>query len=191
VVAWVELEDGRRIDAARVRGTLNRLEWIWFDRVSQAVPGDRAYAGQELHALVTSWLAALPGPVLNAATAQGLAGAFRRRSEWLALAARSGLDTAPLRMTSDTDAPDGTAVAPGERFIVVGGSVLGPSNAPEAVVDGCTELARMSGCGLLAVDFDRDERGRWLFRAAEPTFDLRTGGEPLADSLGIALRHSV
>jgi hypothetical protein len=189
VVARVELEDGRRIDAARVRGTLNRLEWIWFDRVSEAVPGDRGYAGQELHALVTSWLAALPGPVLNAASPQGLAGALRRRSEWMALAARAGLDTRPLRLASGGEAVEEEAAAPGsgDRVVVVGESVLGPPDAPDAVVDGCTELARASGCALLAVDFDRDDRRGWLFRAAEPTFDLRAGGEPLVEALAAAL----
>ena len=188
VVARVELEDGRTIDAAGVRGTVNRLSWIWFDRVSQAVPGDRAYAAQELHALVTSWLAALPRPVLNPATAQGLAGALRHRSEWVALAERSGLETPRLRLASNVDTVEEEGSSdPADRVLVVGDAVLGPPDAPDAVVDGCSELARACGCGLLAVDFDRAADGSWRFRAAEPAFDMRAGGEPLADALAAAL----
>src|SRR5215212_10128202 len=69
----VTLADGRTISAAGVGAVLNRLRTLPFAHL-RADAGDRDYAATEMHALFASWLAALPGPVLNRATPAGLSG---------------------------------------------------------------------------------------------------------------------
>ena len=97
------LAGGRRLSSAEVKGGLNRLFFLpsaWLQRIGGP---DRDYAIQEMHALYLSWLHALPGPLLNRPTPQGLCGNWRHPSAWAALAARAGLPVAPYRQSSDDD----------------------------------------------------------------------------------------
>jgi hypothetical protein len=177
----VELADGRRIDGGRVRGVLNRLVAVPEGHLALVRDEDREYARQELHAFFVSWLACLPGRVVNRPTPQGLCGSWRHRSEWLALAAAAGLPAAPFRM--DGHAGGGGLVAPWRTVLVVGGEALGVE-LPAAVRVGCVRLAELAGATVLGVELGPDGR----CTGATPLPDLRLGGERGLDLLAAALR---
>jgi hypothetical protein len=176
----VELGDGRRIDGAGVRGVLNRLVAVPDGHLALAREADRDYARQELHAFFVSWLASLPGRVVNRPTPQGLCGSWRHRSEWLALAASAGVPIAPFRMNGDV--PDGGFVPAARTVVVVAGEAVG-GGLPAAVRSGCVRLARLAGAGVLGVELAADGR----VAGATPLPDLRLGGELALDLLAEAL----
>lgn len=159
---------------------LNRLVAVGPTSLHRAAAADREYASQELYAFWLSWLAALPGRVLNRPSPQGLSGPWLERTEWLMLAARAGLPT-PAYQGGSRPALSG----PARRIIVVGRKALGPA-APREVVAGCGRLARFARTAILGVDFDR----AWLFAGATPLPGLRRGGEPMLDLLAAALRRA-
>jgi len=90
-VVAIRLRDGRRIASDIPAAVLNRLSFLPPAAPGQVAEDDRDYAVQEMNALSLSWLAALPGPVVNRPTPQGLGGAWRHPAHWIALAARAGL----------------------------------------------------------------------------------------------------
>jgi hypothetical protein len=176
----VELADGRRIDGDGLRGVLNRVVALPEAHLHRAAPADLDYARQELSAFFLSWLAALPCPVVNAPTAQGLSGGWRHRSEWLALAARAGLPIAPFRMNGTT--PAAVAWASARTVVVVGGEAVSPE-APAPILAGCARLAGLVETAVLGVDFD----AAWRVEGATPQPDLRLGGDRALELLAAAL----
>lgn len=203
-VASVEigLADGRRISGTEPCGVLNRLTVAPTGRV-QAVGGtDGDYAIQEMSALFLSWLAALPGPVVNRPSPQGLGGHWRHPATWAVLAGQAGLSAPPYRRNGD-DSPTEAALPPAFRTggdgepgwrlpavtaFVVGDEVVTPSPLPPEVRDGCRRLARLSGDTLLGADFQPGADGGWELVNASATPDLRLGGEPLVEVLIGALQ---
>ena len=183
----ITLADGRTIRAEMVRGVLNRLVTVPPEHLLLAAPSDREYAAQELNAFYMSWLHALPAPVLNRPTAQGLSGAWRHMSEWAWLAARAGLPAAPYRQSSRDPLPEGGTTgllapdAPVRTVVVVGGRTCGA--APAGVLEGCRRLAALAGTPLLGVELGQGAAGPWTFAGATPLPDLRAGGEALLDAL--------
>jgi hypothetical protein len=187
----IRLHDARVIESARTRGVLNRLVYLPSGLFSHAPASDRLYAAGEMTALFMSWLAAMPAPMLNRPTAQGLCGSWRHPSEWQMLAARAGLATRPYHQSGCSNGAgsalgynptvDGTA-------FVIGSKVVGPDDLPPAVRDGCAALAAAAGQQLLGIDFTRDGEHRWTFIGASPRPDLRLGGDALLDALAEALR---
>ncbi len=189
----IGLADGRTVEGERVHGAVNRLTGVPTAHLGRAGSRDRDYAAQELHALVLSCLAALPGPVLNRPRPQGLSGAWRHTSEWVWLAARAGLPTPTYRQGSADEGdplaeqrlvPAGTPVV---HTIVVAGQVFGPG-LPAAIRAGCRRLAELAALDLLGIEFAVDGSGAWIFAGATPLPDLRLGGAPLLDVLAAALR---
>ncbi|GAH68563.1 unnamed protein product, partial [marine sediment metagenome] len=89
----IQLTDGRRISQNKLNGVFNRIVSIPFECLQLVHPGDYEYALQELTAFFLSWLYALPSPVINRPTPQGLSGKSRHISEWIWLASRAGLKT--------------------------------------------------------------------------------------------------
>lgn len=96
----VTLPDGSRIDSDRVGVTFNRLCAVDLPSFDRGAGRDRDYALAEMHALLASWLASLPCPVVNRGDAGGLSGDSRGRSAWLTLARRVGF---PIRTYVSTD----------------------------------------------------------------------------------------
>jgi hypothetical protein len=185
----LELADGRKLESASVSGVLNRLAtvpWSWLSRVGGP---DVRYAAQEMHALYLSWLHALPGPMLNRPTPQGLCGNNRRLSAWAAMAARAGLPIRPLKLTSEDD-PDETWRAPQEGIsrtvVVVRDRAIGPDDLATEHGAACARLASASGCALLGVEFGPTDDG-WRVIGATPSPYLIDGGDRLADALAGAL----
>lgn len=189
------LPDGRIIRSDEVQGVLNRLTYVPISHLQLANPSDREYAAQELLAFFMSWLYALPQPVLNRPTPQGLCGRSRHASEWVWLASHAGLPTPRYRQTSHGDdrmnaarlagklVPSGTPVV---TLIVVKGQVVG-APAPPAVVSGCRWLAELAESDLLGVEFAQAPT-RWTFAGATPVPDLRLGGSAVLDALALALK---
>jgi len=179
----VDLADGRVIDSAEVRGTLNRLTHVPPELVSALVIEDRTYAHQELSALVLSWLASLPGPVVNPPSPRGLCGAWRPPAEWAVLASEAGLCPAPVRVDATADpalAPAGWQPWPpfapvAESVIVVGEEVFADRELDAATMDACRCLAVRAATPLLGLAF----AGESLV-GATPLPDVRTGDDLVA-----------
>jgi hypothetical protein len=189
----VSLADGRTIRSSEIRGAVNRLQRVPARHLAGAAEADRAYAHQELTALMLSFLYSLPGPMLNRPVGLSPSGPWLHRSEWTHHAVEAGLPVAIYARTSDqpSEAEDGfpttgRAALPIETIIVVGDGVVG-RRAPSAVVEGSRRLAKRTAASLLGVQFSIDN-SEWLFVGASPYPDLTMGGEPLLDLLGAALR---
>jgi hypothetical protein len=186
------LPAGRCFDSREVRGVLNRLLSPPTALVAQSVPQDRDYAQQELTALYLSWLHALPVPVLNRPTPQGLSGRWRHGSEWAAAAHRAGFRVPPFRQgaASPPDAGYRSMAPPGAQVrhvVVVGDEVFG-AGVPQCTRDACLQLARQCETPLLGIDlYATEDPADWAFAAATPLPDLRVGGEPLLHRLASLL----
>jgi hypothetical protein len=189
----VRLGDGRAFDGSLLRGVLNRLytapTWHW--RAAPTV--DQEYVQQELIAFFLSWLHALPCPVINRPTPQGLCGRWRSESEWVCLAQRAGLPVAPFRQSSfdrvDEMRGEKRLLAPGistRSVIVVDGAATGAS-APDDVKAACARFAESAETDLIGLDFVEGAAGPWTFVGANPMPDLRWGGPGLIDALVHAL----
>jgi hypothetical protein len=186
----VTLADGRVINNRHVNGVVNRLTHVPLQHLAGAP--DFEYAQQEYTALFMSWLKALPSPVFNGVQSQGLSGAWRHVSEWVWMAAQSGLPTAAYTQTSHdeidetmqlrTIVPEGT---PTVMVITLGNQVFGPTLPPH-ISDACKALARLAQTPLLGIELtfgQADDGARWTFAGATPMPDLRLGGEPLLNEL--------
>jgi hypothetical protein len=186
----VTLADGRVIDNRHVNGVVNRLTHVPLQHLAGAP--DFEYAQQEYTALFMSWLKTLPSPVFNGVQSQGLSGAWRHVSEWVWMAAQSGLPTTSYTQSSHdeidettqlrTIVPEGT---PTVMVITLGDKVFGPTLPPH-ISDACKALARLAQIPLLGIELTVGQSGdasRWTFAGATPMPDLRLGGEPLLNEL--------
>jgi hypothetical protein len=185
----ITLADGRVIDGATVRGTLNRLQFFPIEHLRGASSTDRQYAEQELYALYLSWIYGLPGPMLNCPTPQGLSGEWRHPSEWAWLAAQAGLLTLPYQQSDQRDAPTLDSLSRlTTRTLLVVGDTCCDSLAPSPVAAACVRLAQMNATGLLGIDFHLTANGDWVFINATSWPNLRLGGDALLDRLANALQ---
>jgi hypothetical protein len=184
----VTLADGRIIDNRSVKGVVNRLTHVPLHHLAGAP--DFEYAQQEYTALFMSWLQALPSPIFNGVQSQSLSGAWRHVSEWVWMAAQSGLPTASYSQSSQDEVdetkqlrrilPDGT---PTTMVITLGNRVFGP-NLPPHIADACKALALLSQTPMLGIELTVGRpQGPWTFAGATSMPDLRLGGEPLLNEL--------
>ena len=178
----ITLADGRVVDSATVRGTLNRLHLIPGSHL-RADSTDRQYAEQELYALYLSWLYALPGKMLNRPTPQGLCGSWRHPSEWVWLATQAGLSVAAYGQSELREAPQPHALPVANRTVIVVEGLCCGAAAPEEVTKGCARLSELSATKLLGVDFQVTPDGEWIFSHATPLPNLRLGGDGLHNAL--------
>jgi hypothetical protein len=189
----ITLGDGSRLEGKALRGVLNRLVAVPYEPLRRVEPEDREYAGQELTAFFLSWLHALPVPMLNRATPQGLSGSWRHRSEWIWLTVKAGLPISRYRQSSSDseEVREGQLTSCGfsvATVFVVGGRVVSSAVASPAVLSGCRRLAMLTGTELLGIEFTADSSGTWIFSGATSMPDLRLGGETLLDALALALQ---
>lgn len=183
----IDLADGRRIAGEEVRGLLNRLTHPPMGHLGVAPQREREYAMQEVSALFLSWLTAMPGPVLNRPAPFGLAGPSLDSFQWLALAARAGLPTPPLRAPSRQNGGAPASLSPPDCNAVVACGALFGAALPDSVAEPCLRLAELSGTDILGVELRRDAANSWQFTGAHPLPDLRIGGEQLLDHLAAEL----
>lgn len=185
----ITLADGSRIRNTGVRGVLNRIQYVPSGSLLLIHPPDREYVMEELGTLFLSWLYAMPRPMLNVPTPQGLSGQWRHASEWICLAARAGLPTANYRQSSHDLSqsmsmatrvvPPGTPLS---TILVVDGHVAG-TPAPAHILEGCLRLGALSRTLLLGAEFTVGPGDRWTFVGATTHPDLRPGGERFLDLL--------
>ncbi len=163
----IRLADGSRLRGSDTRGVLNRLSYLpaaWLRRYGGP---DRDYALQEMHAFYLSWLHALPGPMLNPPTPQGLAGNWRHPSAWTALAVQAGLAVRAYCQTSNDDpALPWQATQATARLVVVGAHVVGPAALVERNEAACLRLSQAAGAPLLGIDFTPDPAEGWQMTGA-------------------------
>lgn len=178
----VTLGDGRSLDSDRIFGVLNRIQFAPTSHWNGATQKDQDYVRQEMGAFYLSWLHALPGPVLNPATALGLSGAWRKPAQWRKLAAQAGLATSEYRSESPTVQPN-----PSHRSVITVGSTVTGAGIPGDVEAGCRSLSALSSTPLLGCDFEVCADGAWRFTGANTHPDLRGGGPALLDALLSAL----
>lgn len=190
----ITLGDGRRINNDLVSGVLNRLSWVPSEHLPHVHPGDREYATQELLAFFTSWLNALPRPVLNRPRPPGLSGQLRHVSEWVWMASKAGLPTPDYRQSScgyvaqlDFEKKAVPINTPVTTVIVVEGHVVG-AQAPLHIREGCRSLAELARTELLGIEFAEGQAGPWTFVGATTFPDLRLGGQEFLDALTSVLR---
>lgn len=164
----IELADGRQFTSTSVTGVLNRISSLPTDHIAVVRASDRAYAIEELSALVLSWLACLRN-VVNRPHPLGMAGHHRHPTEWARLAMAAGFRTGPPA--------SGTPV----MRLVFDGEVFGPQ-ATDEVIESCARLGDLAETRLLGIAVDEaDDSSRFV--SATPTPDLRVGGRPFLDSL--------
>jgi hypothetical protein len=190
--AGLRLADGRVVDGRAVRGTLNRLSYLPPGIVGLLPERDREYGLHELYALLLSWLAALPGPILNPPDPRGLCGAWRHPAEWAALAGAAGLSAAPYRFDLDgADAATPYTIG-AEDAIVVGSHVFSRLPLSAADYDACRRLAVLARTPLLGLTLRvgaRPDPAGVELASATPFPDLRAGGRALLEALAEALHH--
>lgn len=180
----ITLADGRQVSSERIFGALNRIQFVPLPHWRRASVPDQEYVQQEMAAFYTSWLFALPGPVLNPATSSSLSGAWRTPMEWMKLASQAGLGVPVCH--------NGQVLAPGltrrETVLVVHEQVIG-DGIP--VAHGCQRLAEISRTPLLGIDFEVTPDGSWYFAGASPTPDLTRGGAQFLDALKSCLEKGL
>jgi len=185
--------DGTGVSPRSYGGTVNRLHYLPLALLARIGGADEDYARNELYALFLSWMNALPRPLLNAPTPQGLAGNWRHPSAWTALAHAAGLRVVPWRQNAASDPERGWAIPdqPGEVTVIIVGDRLVPPTAqtrisiPAEVEMACIALAHDAGAGILGVRLVPDPAiaAGWRFVGANLLPDLSAGGEALVDAV--------
>lgn len=196
VATTLALADGRVLTSSEIQGTLNRLVQVPMGLITALGPADRDYAFHEFSALFLSWLASLPGPILNPPEARGLGGAWRPPGEWAMLAAESGVPSARVRFDSTDERPCAGGwrawppYAPVEEdVIVVGEAVFARDPLDPATLAAYRRLACRAGTPILGIAFACATcGGRPEVASVTPLPDLRAGGDELIEALAAALR---
>lgn len=188
--------NGQTLSRDDCGGVVNRLHYLPLALLARIGGEDEDYARSELYALFLSWMAALPTPILNPPTPQGLAGNWRHPSAWTMLAQAAGLPVVAWRQDSAGEPERDWTIAeqPGEICVVaVGGRLVQPGwpatiDLTAAVEHGCIALARAAGVRLLGVRLIPDDAipEGWRFVGANLLPDLAAGGEPMVDAIDAA-----
>jgi hypothetical protein len=142
---------GQRVRASDIEGVLVRLPYVAVDELPHIVPGDRSYVAQEMTAFLTAWLAELPCPVVNRATAECLSGPGWSPEQWLQVAAGIGMSV-----------DSGKTLRAQVCVTVVGKRCLG--SMPNGAADQVRRLADAAGMELLDVHLAKGLR----FIGADP-----------------------
>jgi hypothetical protein len=177
----IRMPDGDRLASSDIRGLLNRLSAVPTGHIVFSAESERRYASEEINALVLSWLACIGPAAVNRPSPRGIGGAWRSPAEWSVLAARAGLPTAPLRLSSH-GVNAARAIAATRSLIVLGDRVFG-GELPPNIAHACTRLARLADADLLGIELHVDRGQRLLFGGASPLPDLRLGGRAFIDAL--------
>lgn len=166
---------------------LNRISSVSAITFQGSSEEDRAYSLEETQALVLSWLAALPGRVVNPATHAGLAGPGYDQLAWMLMAHNAGLPTPDISLLSSQrrfnrghlsrlqgellGVQHGmySEVLKGDQcdVFVVGGTVFGVH--PISLREPIRKFAQLTGVDFLQVTLVRVEGDpdRWVFWMAD------------------------
>lgn len=151
VTTEIVLRDGRALRSDALGGVFCRLTYAPTPLFTRSTERDRQYAAAEGYALLLSWLAGLPCPVVNRPGPLGLSGPQLTPVQWLALAGRCGLRTRRTRLAAHGDAWREPLGGPPHEVHVVGHRVLGAVS--ESIAGPCLQVARQAGCAVLGLHF--------------------------------------
>ncbi len=164
----VTLKSHGTLDSASITGVVNRLEYLPDAHLANVTATDRAYMQQELLAIWSSWISALPCPVINRPTAISMSGPMFHPAIWQHNAAAAGLPSA--HMIYDADLPDPMPPPPVQSAIVCQGQCHSTSVSPD-LFGACCDLADYVGLDMLEVLFGHGPDGM-VFSYASPIPDL-------------------
>lgn len=168
VYSGVTLKAHGTLDSVSITGLVNRVDFLPDAHLATVNATDRTYIQQELLAIWSSWISALPCPVLNRPTAISIAGPLYHPAIWHHYAAAVGLPVA--QMIYDTDLPDPVTPAPVHSAIVCLGTCYSASLSPD-LFGACCELAAYAGLDMVELFFGSEPRGT-VFSYASPIPDL-------------------
>ena len=203
------LHDGTDLGAFAPAIVLNRLAGWSSTFAARWKDADRAYAQSEIFALLLSWLASLPCPVINRPAPPSLVGPNPSMLEWAAHARAAGLQPLDAVVTSSTrrvpppadrmERPDlldpdwAEAALPSRldrpaawspaiaawRQVLVIGEEA--HGAPQEVATACIRLAHACGAELLAISLARlhNATSEWRFGGAN-TMPLEASSNQVA-----------
>lgn len=123
--------NGRITSVGVLTGVVNLLPAVVPDEVGFYAPEEREYQAAELHALMTFFLASLPCPVINRATAVGLCGPVHSPLGWRQLATSMNIPLTFVELDSDAFVNPFTVRAGSEYFEIacVGDRVISPTGS--------------------------------------------------------------
>ncbi|HEV7473873.1 MAG TPA: hypothetical protein VGN90_07480 [Pyrinomonadaceae bacterium] len=182
------LHDGTTIHGDEIGVVFNRLQYVDMPHFAASAAEDREYAIMEMFALLLSWLKALRCPIVSRVSPKSLGGPTHSVLAWQYLAAKAGLPTARLRLTSSLRrySVPGLVVHPvsheqtgnipawlvepmGQQTLsvmVVGERVIGA--VPAELVAACIKLASLSGIDVLLIHFATTlDGGAWRFNGVD------------------------
>lgn len=168
VYSAVTLKTHGMLDSASITGLVNRVDFLPDAHLVTVSPTDRTYMQQELLAIWSSWISALPCPVINRPTATSMVGPVYHPAIWHHYAAAVGLPVA--QMTYNTDLPDPVTPVPLQSVIVCQGTCYN-ALLPTDLFSACSELAAYVGLDMVELFFGSGTRGI-VFSYASPIPDL-------------------
>jgi hypothetical protein len=142
---------GRSVPARSITGVLNRLPSVDESELPHIVSHDRAYVAAEMNAFLLAWMSSLSCPIVNRPTPNCLVGPNWRIEQWTAAAASLRIPVHPWHHSSARNAVPAPHPAVGAEVIVAGSRAFGPPELARAA----TDLARLAGVALVAVQFSR------------------------------------
>jgi hypothetical protein len=162
---------GRPIAEDDITGILIRWPAIHEMEIKTESQEDRTYVSSEMTAFLRAWLSQLKCPVLNRPTASTLCGPAWRPERWIYVGAQLGI---PVRRVIRRTGKPSMASEPANQsqttiVTVVGSKYFGACDP--VLGQQAQRLAKAAGVDLLAVHFDRAERGAALL-TADPIPDL-------------------
>lgn len=188
--ASVTLSSGRRIDVARLKGTLNRAMRVDYPQLRSAAPSDRPYVQAELDAVYIAWLGALGArgaPVFNPAQTSGWAGPMLHPFAWALHAQRAGFTTLAHRCGyAGLELPQ--RYSPVTSYIVFATRTF--PELPEPLTRAALRLSEDVGVPLLGLTLTWSAAGEASFVSATATPDLRVGGSAFLDALSASFTAS-
>lgn len=182
------LTDGTPVVDGEVRGVLNRLTGL-YSPPGRVAESDAEYAACEYNALLLSFLAALPCPVVNRPGSIGGAAGALSLPQWLRAARLAGLPVLPWHSDEPFWGPS-PRLPPGARartVFAVDGEIADGRDLDLRTVAACRRLSRRQGAAILAIELVCRDGAPPRFAAASRLPDLREGGPALLDLVARAL----
>ena len=185
---YAKLLEDRVIDTRLVRGTLNRATRQACPQVRFAQRADQSYVQAEMDAMLLAWLATLPSPVFNPATAGAWSGVTLSAFAWAMHAQAAGFQTLPYRCgLAGLEYPQ---IQPGNlsTHIVFAGQTY-PA-LPQALTEAACALAGRVDVSLLGITlaWSQGLAPQAIFIEASSLPDLRVGGSAFIAALSGALQ---
>ncbi len=168
------------VDTSQLLGVLNRHQ-----PCRAPLHGtDAEYKLMERHASLLAWLHALGVRVLNRPSPENLGGPLPPLLRLRMVAKELGLPIAAVHAHSGAMDDEG---AHGRQVIVLTGNgrLWGPDSGylPPALHAPALRLTEVLGYDILGLQFCINAKGLWLFAGLQPTPDLQSGGNALAERL--------